>query len=313
MKINRLSASSFATYTACAWKYYLNYELGFQETGPKSAALAGTIAHGVFQTLSTASIVNKYPESKVWNLDYLWKICYDHYCKLDPVSAAEIDNTKLKKICKGMHDLINGPYSPKTNRTIGVEIPFDIEIKEPGFELPQSLTDNQKVPVGEQVHKYYGIRGRIDRIDKIGDGAIEIIDYKSGGDLCWSSKDRHKKTAHDLFSSDDQQARMYHLAAKTLYPDAKSVLVTFLYFVPNNFITVPFCDADLEDTKKTLLRRFKTIQAATNPARTISWQCRTLCGHGKSGLCDRVFQEFAELGAGFVGQKYSILNERKKH
>jgi hypothetical protein len=171
-------------------------------------------------------------------------------------------------------------------------------MREPAFKLP---VDGDK---------YFTLRGRIDRVDKLDDETVEIIDYKSGSRVAWDSQDRHKKEPADLHK--EIQPRMYHLAAKHLYPWAKNFLVTFIYFTDGGPITVPFCEPDLAETRNILLKRFRSIKNNEDPQQNKSWKCNKLCSFGTSGICDDVWRESKELGHEFIQNKYTVLNVRKR-
>lgn len=294
MRISGLSASAHGTYDWCEWKYYLQYGLGFEDIAG-AAAFMGTLAHKVLELPSKAVTVNHPRDSKIWDVDYLWNICFNHMYNDEPFLAEQVEPDKLKKVCRGIHDLFDSEYTPVRDNTISAEVAFNIELREPDFKIKDK-------------DEYLRIRGRIDRVDQIDHDTVEIIDYKSGSRVCWSSKDRHKKTPEDLY--EDIQPKMYHMAAKHLYPWAKNFLVTFIYFTDGGPVTVPFVDADYDITKELLKRRFKTIQANEDPQRSIGWKCK-MCNFAKDGTCDTVWDEKNELGLPFVANKYRILNDKK--
>jgi hypothetical protein len=294
MRISGLSASSYDTYSWCEWKWFLQQVLGFEDQAG-AAAYMGTMAHKVLELLSKAVVVGHPKESKAWDVDYLWKIAFNHYFNEEPALAEQIEPDKLKKVCKGIHDLLNSEYTPIRHNTISAELAFNIEIKEPDFKL-------------KDIDKYFTLRGRIDRVDQIDEETIEVVDYKTGSRVCWNSDDRHKKTPEDLFK--DIQPKMYHLASKHLYPWAKNCLVTFIYITDGGPVTVPFIDEDLLETKEIIKRRLKTIQANINPERNLGWKCK-LCTFSRDGTCDNVWDEKDEVGLDFVEKKYRILNNKR--
>ena len=306
MRIHGISASAHQTYDWCAWKYFLQYGLGFEDYAG-SAAFMGTIAHKVLEIPSRASIVKHNPNSKIWDAGYLWNICFNHYYNKEPAIAEQIEMDKLKKVCRGIHDLFDSDYSPVRDNTISAEVAFNIELTEPDFQI-KSSTINAKDPLSPVKQEYLKLRGRIDRVDQIDENTIEIIDYKTGSRVCWDSKDRHKKTPEDLY--EDIQPKMYHMAAKHLYPWATNCLVTFIYITDGGPVTVPFVDGDYDITKEILKRRFKTIQANEDPERNTGWKCK-LCTFAKDGTCDMVWDEKNELGMDFIINKYRILHDRK--
>jgi hypothetical protein len=294
MKINALSASGYGTWEWCSWKYFLQYELGFEDISG-AAAFMGTLGHKVLELLSKAVVVNHPKDSKIWDVQHLWNICFNYYYLKEPVIAEQVEPSKLKKVCEGIHNLLASHYSPIRDNTISAEVGFNFSLEEPDFKLPDS-------------DQYFSIRGRIDRVDKIDDETIEIIDYKTGSRVCWESEDRHKKGPEDLRK--EIQPRMYHLAAKHLYPWAKNIIVTFIYIVDGGPVSVLFVDEDAEDTKEMIRKRFKTIQNSNNPNRSLGWKCN-MCNFKKDGSCDTTWEAKNEFGIDHVKENYTVV--RIKH
>ncbi len=294
MKVSGLSYSSMTNYDWCNFKYWLQAVLGFQdESGP--AATIGHISHHILEILSKASVVKHDPKSKIWDLDYLFKICFNRYYKERPEICEKIDNKKLLDVSKGVVDIINSDYTPIRNNTIAVELPFNIAITDPGFKIND---------------KYLNIRGRIDRVDQIDTSTLEIIDYKSGTRTNYNSSDRHKKTSEDLYN--DLQPRLYHLACQYLYPEFNSFIVTMYYLTDGGAVSVPFSEADIGITKEILRRKFQAISANDDPQRTRSWKCNVLCPFGKDGSCDKLWAEKEQVGVEFMKAKYTTLNYGNK-
>ncbi len=296
MRITGLSASSYETYSWCQWKYYLQTSLGFEDVSGPSAVL-GHIAHKVLELFSKASMVNHPKDSKIWDANYVWDICFNHYYKVENKGAEGIKNDKIKAVCRGIKELLNSSYTPIRHNTIATEVKANVPLVGKDFKLKDS-------------DKTFYIRGYIDRIDKIDDKTVEIVDYKSGTRTDYESKDRHKKTSEDIFKS--IQAKLYHYATKQLYPWAENILVTFIYITDGGPVTAFFCDDDLKDTIELVKKRFKAVQANEDPQRTRSWKCNALCPFGKDGTCDFVWSEKEDLGLNFLVEKYKVLNERKK-
>lgn len=299
MKIKGLSASSYDSYTWCEFQFYLTQILGFyDESGP--AATLGHLSHHVLEILSRLSILKHKKDSKYWNAEYLWQICFNHYAKERPDIFEKIDSSKLKKVAKGTFALINSEYSPINERTIAAETPFSIPVQdnELAFEI-----DGQK--------HYLNLRGRIDRIDKINDSTIEIMDYKTGTRTNYKSSDRAKKDEISL--RDEIQPRLYHLAAKHLFPWAENIIVTFIYLADGGPISVPFCDQDIHKTYDMIKKRYFTIKNNSSPQKTSEkWKCRSLCSFYKDGTCDGVYKEMHENGYDFTTTKYVTLNYDSK-
>lgn len=291
MKVERLSKSAYETYGMCEWKYFLSYILYLpQDENP--AALLGTMFHKCCEILSRASILRKDLNSKVWDPEYLLKITYDYYCRKHPHIFAEIDQKKVKKIQKAFFDILETEHSPICSRTLSAEQAFRIPIEEQRFYI-------------EDVGKYLHLSGIIDRIDKLDDNTIEIIDYKSGTRTNYDSKDRKKKDV--FYFRNDIQCRMYHLAAKTLYPDYDNFLITMIYVTDGGAISVPFCDEDVEETKDVVFKRWLAITNNTDPQQNRGWHCKRLCDYGKNGVCDALWKDKNKHGLDVITELY------KKH
>lgn len=299
MFVNGISPSAFSVYNDCEWKYFIGI-LGFPSED-SAATILGKMAHHIFEILSKASGVQHHKSSKIWDAEYLWKIVYNRYIKKYPIIFASIKQDKLTKLCNGIIKLINGYYTPVKDNTIAVEKYFKIPIERPEF-----LLDDKK--------SYFSIRGIIDRIDLINQETIEIIDYKSGQGKSFDKEGRPYKDSISL--KDDIQPRMYHLAAKILYPNIKNVIVTFLYFTDQGPVTTIFVDSDLEETINIILRRFRAIKANEDPSRILGtkmgWKCKVMCSYFKDGKCQSLWEEKNKLGLDFVYHKYVTLNFKGK-
>jgi hypothetical protein len=296
MDIKGISASSYQLYDWCNFKFYIQQILGEREdSGP--AALLGTMAHKVLEILSQASVLRHYPESKIWDVNYLWQASFNYHYKKFPEIASEIKDDKLKKVCQGIIDLVNSEYTPIKNNTISAEVAFDMPIKDPRLVLSQP----------NEEPRYLRVRGRIDRVDQINDDTIEIIDYKTGSRVDWNSSDKKKKEPSDLHK--DIQPRMYHLSTKQLYPWAKNVLVTFIYLADGGPITMPFCDNDIDTTVNMIQSQYMRIKNDDNPQRINNWKCK-MCSFYKEGMCEELWQEKTKLGMKFQETKYKILNNK---
>lgn len=66
------------------------------------------------------------------------------------------------------------------------------------------------------------VTGRIDRIDRVSDGAVEIIDYKTG---------RSAPPENEM--NDNLQLAVYYLALKTAWPDISEIKLTLNYLRPD--------------------------------------------------------------------------------
>lgn len=308
MDIEIISPSQYSTYDWCEWKWALQYDLKFKDFAGHSA-LAGTIAHDVLEVLSNARIAKRDPASKLWNHDLLFEWAFNNHTSNDKINGPKLikDKKKIKDVKAGIEWLLAGSHSPKTANTIHAEHEFCIEFKSPEWSIgvmPDGTT------------KYFKFRGKIDRLDDHGGGVLEIVDYKSGKRSNWppGKSENQRKEVEDFYN--DIQCLGYYYAAKELYPEAKSILVTFIFIVDKSHVTLSLTDVDIERFKNKLLNRLLHIKQNNNPTRSQSWACKHICSFGdKTGICNKVWKEKENLGFDFVSLYYKGLNlsQREKN
>lgn len=105
------------------------------------------------------------------------------------------------------------------------------------------------------------LKGRIDRIDKCGDG-VEIIDYKTG----------KAKTAKTLERGDKEQLLLYQLAARDIL-GLKPVKLTYHYLEDNSQASFLGTDDELLDLQEQIADRVSKIRDSSFPA-TPGFYCR---------------------------------------
>lgn len=264
--------------------------MGFEsESG--AAALLGTIIHKVCEIYSRLSMIHHRQDSKYWNLEFLWRICYNFYAKKEPNIIGLITEKKIKTALLGMIELLSSQYSPIRDNTIFLEQYYRIPLKEKRFRM-----DN-----GEYLH----ITGRIDRCDEINSETLEILDYKSGNRSSWLDNSKEKMNSSDLRKK--IQPRLYYLAARKLWPQYKTILCTFHYITDGGPIQCLFDDSDIEETLKMVQDRFNEIKNNNSPIRNLGWKCR-FCSFHASGLCENIHREILDTSYAFVENKYVTLN-----
>ena len=131
--------------------------------------------------------------------------------------------------------------------------------QENNWRVPLALESAFKIKVGD-----YTLRGRIDRIDQLPDGTLEIIDYKTG-----ESKDK-------LTAEDKEQLLIYQIAAETnpqYYELGKVEKLTFFYV--NDSIQMSFLgkDKELEKLTEKLHDTIRAIHAANFTATPSPYSC----------------------------------------
>jgi hypothetical protein len=287
MKIESISASGYNSFEWCQFQYYLKYILNMPDEFSPSGIL-GSCCHRIFEILSRIKVSGKPRHSRYSDLEYLWKLSEAKYAKESGEIWQKIPQKKIDEMKVAYLEFTTkSDYSPIVAPTIDVEKYFNLDLHGDEWKCDD---------------KQFKVKGFIDRVDKINDTTIEIIDYKSGSSLNYESAKRQRKDPDSLKA--EIQPRMYHMAARTLYPAFKNVLVTFIYFRDQHIVSIPFSDKDIKETKNKLYKSFLTIDQTNFPSRSRSWKCDKICGFGPNGTCEKTWQEIKQHGHDFVELKY---------
>jgi len=301
-------SSSFNCHRFCPMQYYLEYCLGWRGPSGKKAD-KGTIVHKVLEIAAVCQ--KRAQEGKKIIVDdligrvstcnpdpkYLEKVIGRVYDKYTTASSHHEWTDKDKRDCvkwvwKAL-EYNDGMFDPRNRSVIDAEPHFDIQIDEEWAEYEYELD-------GEKISGNLSIKGTVDLITDLGDGVYEIIDWKTGRRLDWATGD--KKEQKDLFK--DPQLRIYHYAAKHLYPDVETFLVTIYFINDGGAFTVHFHDEDLPKTEQMLKNKFEfiknTMEPQTLPELNPSqcWKCSKLCHQGKTTFEDTEVKPLKELRVG---------------
>ncbi|TXT66098.1 MAG: hypothetical protein BAJALOKI3v1_50098 [Promethearchaeota archaeon] len=289
MEVSNLSSSCIKTYDWCEWKWFLQYELKFQDEFGPSASLGGSV-HDALEYISKCKIDGK----PVPNPD---KVLNEKLSVHDNITFKKF-KSKLKKVTKGYNDLFNSDYRPDSEKVLCVEQYFKIPLEESIFSLDKTKDGSIR---------YLTISGFIDRIDKIDDDTIEIIDYKTGSKKQFFCNKNFERDSLNIKM--DIQPRLYHMAARYTFPQYSNVIVTFIYIADGGPVLSVFCDEDIEETKQIIKKYLNKIRDNDDPQRDLSWKCSKMCTFGKNGVCQEVWEEKDLVGLNFVKQKYQALNK----
>lgn len=134
------------------------------------------------------------------------------------------------------------------------------ESQKDNWNIPIGLESWFKIKVGD-----YVINGRIDRLDKMADGAIEIIDYKTG-----TSKDK-------LTSEDKEQLLLYQIAVEEIAEyrnQGKPGKLTFFYLNDNLKTSFVGESKDLDKLKDKLLQTINQIADGNFTATPNQFVCK---------------------------------------
>jgi ATP-dependent DNA helicase UvrD/PcrA len=228
----QLSASAIGAYENCPMRYQFRYAWGIRG-GPKPATTFGNVMHTTIKEIvSEVRKRGKVPlEEMLGIFEREW------------TSAGFPDEYQEKEYRKAGREQLEAFYHTY------IAAPADMLYQEKAFELP--LPHNVVVT------------GRMDQVNSMGDGEVEIVDYKTG-----RMRDA-KKAAADL------QLGIYALAAREVLDLEPSRLV-FYNLVNNEAVATSRDEKALAATKQKIAEVADLIRAGEFPAKP-SFAC---------GYCD---------------------------
>lgn len=216
-----VSYSQLDTYERCSLRYKYQYVLKIPAPA-NAAASFGTSVHNALQVF-----YQMYKADDTVGLEQLIEQLHKMWIPLGYASQAH--ERRMKK--EGEEMLTK----------------FYTEHHKPGIVIVD-LEKLFRIKISDQVY----VSGKIDRVDQLEDGSIEIIDYKTGA----------KPNEKEL--KDNIQLATYLMAAgeKSLYnKPAAQVVLTFYYLQDNAKISMKKSDEDILKTKERILQ--STAQMAT--------------------------------------------------
>lgn len=301
--------SSHQTWEWCHQKWFLIYGLGMEDS-PNVKTIYGTVIHRVLDYLAQLKlahqnqqdflvddILGKVTTSAV-NIDNItekiYKFFKTKYSSLDNDQGLDFVNENVwMAICDH-----NGAFNPLQRHIVCTEKQFDIPLA-----FPWAKFEHQ----GETY--YYAMKGTIDLCTKIGNGVAEIIDWKSGQRKNW--KTNKKKDIEYL--RNDLELKFYYYAAKRLYPDFHTIMLTMYFTNDGGPFTVSYDDSNLADVEETLKKHFWEITHTTFPAKSVGYWCKKFCTFGinnykgtNTKICDLIHNKVAENGIQDVIKQYRV-------
>jgi DNA helicase II / ATP-dependent DNA helicase PcrA len=219
-KISYLSYSQLSTFTTCPLQYKYRYMIKIPV--PPSAALTfGDTIHKTVHAFYELVKSGDHPTKET-----LLRLLDDHWSSIGYGGKQYEDKMKVhgKELLIGFFDK---GYDPNVVPTV-LEEPFKIKIT-------PALT----------------LGGKIDRIDTLADGTIEIIDYKTG--TAPKSRDVTR----------DPQLTVYALSASTggmFHTPPKKVIVSFYFFEDQQKVTAVRTKEELEAAKKDIAEKAAAIE-----------------------------------------------------
>ncbi|HBU06504.1 MAG TPA: hypothetical protein DEB09_00295 [Candidatus Magasanikbacteria bacterium] len=240
---NKFSFSQISSYERCPYQYKLAHVLKIPMKGSASFSFGNTIHNTLQDFYNKIQELNSVKQASLFGLPVETK-------KSDTGEIIVPSEKELLEMYEKnwASDWYNSREQREKYYAKGKEILKIFYSSEDGkWTVPVSLEGWFKVKVGN-----YIVHGRIDRIDKVADGSLEIIDYKTG------------KSKETLTTEDKQQLLIYQIATQTL-PEYRNIgpvgQLTF-YYVNDNIKTSFIGEAkDLEKLQEKILKTITQIKS----------------------------------------------------
>lgn len=280
MIITYLRSSSYGTHSMCEQQYFIEYNLGIRSPSNQKAD-KGTIVHKVMEILANISVATRKAQMYInddicgeinvldYNLDSIIEEVYQYYTsRFTHHNWKPLDLKHCKQWVEKAITIQNGNFDPRNQKIIQPEQHFDIEIKKPWayYDYDNGFTG------------YLGIKGTIDLIAEANKNTIEIIDYKTGRRLDWTTGE--EKTFGKL--EKDPQLRMYHYAASILYPKIDHIIVSIYFINDGGIFSMNYDKSQLPETENMIRKKFEEIKKCKRPKLNKTWKCTKLCHFGKN-------------------------------
>ncbi len=195
----------------------------------------------------------------------------------------------------------NSAYDPRRSTIVCPEQSFDFEIKRKWAKYNYKLGK-------EPIKGTLAIKGTIDLVTDLGDGVYEIVDYKTGRRLNWATG---QEKDYDALKQ-DKQLMLYYYAARHLFPEAKSIMLTIFFIRDGGSYTLCFDDNTLAEVEDYLREIKDEIASCETPKmldpRQRDFRCNKLCDYYKTKMdgtntCLAVGKEIKLLGIGRATEK----------
>ncbi len=231
LNLNQFSYSQLETYERCPLQYKYQYILKIPTPGNAAASFGSTI-HIVLQ-----KFYEGYIQDQSYGLNHMMNLLETNWQPIGYSSQAH--ERRMKKEAKAMLEK------------------YFTTFHKPEAEI-MSLEKLFKIKVDDSLY----LTGKIDRVDKIGNGKIEVIDYKTG------RKPEEKELQKSL------QLSIYALAAtdEGLYKkQVEQVNLTFYYMQGMEKITMNKTLADLAHVKTEVKKITDKIKSGEFPPHVGRW------------------------------------------
>jgi len=227
--ITYVSYSQIQCFEICPLHYKLKYLLKIPGTVTSSQSF-GTSIHSALRDFYTAFMQDKTtPRQKI-----------ESFLKKNWINEGYQSKVHEKQAFEKAHQIVTNYlkeyFSPETAKPLAIEVPFSITIKD--------STTHPSLKVG----------GRIDRVDEITEGKIEVIDYKTGSNI-----PGEKELARNL------QLTMYGFAAHFMKSppfnkNPEDILLSLFYLEEDIKLSTVRSLEELEECKSEIFRKVEEIE-----------------------------------------------------
>lgn len=310
----------------CEMQFYINYILGIERSAGLKAE-KGTILHKVMEILAALKLDSQnHDKPKLSASDKAFgdnplEIDRDYLLSsslamgiLDKVFAYYTGKSQYGYTQKDYNDIADwmltiishkkGMFDPRKRTIYATEKGFDIPVEKAWAQI--SLPDNTKANLA--------IKGTIDLITQVDDNTLEIIDWKTGKRYDWAKGE--EKTYEKLCK--DQQLMLYYWAAKKLFPQFETILVTIYFINDGGPFTIVFDEKTLSEIEKKFESAFKRIKSNNMPKLVSytqsSFKCTKLCDYYKNAhpeskkgenICKFIHNELKRIGMDATTKRYT--------
>lgn len=251
---NKFSYSQISSYNNCPYQYKLAYILKIPTRGSASFSFGQTIHNTLNKFYKKVLDLNSVKQASL----------FSPIIKLDK-NNSEIKVPSLDELLELYEkSWIGDWYENSRQKEAYYKKGKDIlkifyQTQENNWTIPISLESAFKIKVGD-----YLINGRIDRIDQLSDGSLEIIDYKTG------------KPKEKLVGDDKNQLLIYQIAAQSL-PEYKNIgevsKLVFYYLEDGTRLEFIGKDKELEKIQDKLLQTIEQIKSHNFTAKPNKFTC----------------------------------------
>lgn len=236
------SFSQIQSYATCPYQYKLAHILKIPTRGSAAFSFGQTMHNTLQAFYERIKVLNSAKQDSLFALPEPEDTSVQSNIKV-PSFDELLDIYKQKWMDDWYHSKRQREDYQKKGREI---LKIFYTSQEGRWTVPLSLEQGFKIRVGD-----YQIRGRIDRIDQLEDGTLEIIDYKTG------------KSKVKLTGEDKEQLLIYQIATETL-PEYRNIGKTskLTFYYVNDNIETSFIgkDKELEKLQNKLVNVIDNIQ-----------------------------------------------------